>query len=112
MNNPSKWFRWPLAVILIVSIFMLAACKSKSSQADATASKSTPVATSALTPLSTQVSTPASTATPYILAGATTTASGLQYLEEKAGNGASPQVGDVIKMNYIHFLLSGRIQYS
>ena len=44
---------------------------------------------------------------PVVLEGAVTTDSGLQYLEVAAGDGASPQDGDVITMHFIGTLPDG-----
>ena len=44
---------------------------------------------------------------PIVLEGATTTSSGLQYLEIKAGQGQAPTKGDIITMNYIVSLPDG-----
>jgi len=76
--------------------FTLAACQASA----------TPTATATVVP--TETATPAAAAAaPIVLQGATTTASGLQYLEEKAGTGAAPKVGDLITMDYIASLPDG-----
>jgi peptidylprolyl isomerase len=106
--DPQKGYRWPLAVMVIVLIFTLTGCKSSG----------TPAVTIPIPPASTTtvasipIITLASTAEPYILEGAITTTSGLQYLEERAGDGASPSVGDVIKMDYSVSLTDGTEIYS
>jgi peptidylprolyl isomerase len=103
-----KWLQWPLAVMIIVSIYFLTACKPSDNKVPATDSKSATQTTIVTTPLATQ----APTAEPYILEGAITTKSGLQYLEVKAGDGATPEVGNIIKMNYIVSLPDGTIIYT
>lgn len=76
--------------VLTLLVFALAACQSGA-----------PAATSTVAPTQTP------TAEPIVLEGATTTESGLQYLEEKAGAGAAPQPGDLITMDYIAALPDG-----
>jgi peptidylprolyl isomerase len=50
---------------------------------------------------------PAVTPTLYVLPGATTTSTGLQYLEESAGSGETPKVGEIVKLHYIASLTDG-----
>lgn len=47
------------------------------------------------------------TQAPYILKGATTTNSGLQFLETKAGDGAAPQKGQVLSLHFSASLPDG-----
>ena len=108
MFDHKKWLRWPLAVMIIVSISTLTACKSTDNKVTATGSESASKTAVVTTPLATQ----APTAEPYILEGAITTKSGLQYLEVEAGDGAAPEVGNIIKMNYIVSLPDGTIIYT
>ncbi|GAP12870.1 FKBP-type peptidyl-prolyl cis-trans isomerases 1 [Longilinea arvoryzae] len=89
-----------LAALTILSL-VLAGCQSSSS-ATATA---TPAVTATAAP--TEAATAAPTQEPIVLKGATTTDSGLQYLEEVAGTGAKPQAGELITMNYIATLPDG-----
>jgi peptidylprolyl isomerase len=51
--------------------------------------------------------TPAVTPTLFVLQGARTTSTGLQYLEESPGSGETPKAGDIITMHYIASLLDG-----
>jgi len=108
VSDPKIKFRWPLAVIVMVLIVLLTACKSKSTQVSSTST--VPVPTKA--PVFTPIATLPSTSEPYILVGAVTTDSGLQYLEMKAGDGLAPHVGNIVKMNYIVTLPDGTVIYS
>lgn len=53
--------------------------------------------------------TPQATTTPYVLDGATTTDSGLQYLDLSVGDGRSPESGDLVTMNFIGSLPDGTV---
>jgi peptidylprolyl isomerase len=92
--------------ILIMVLFILTASCSP-------AKTSTPVETVAATvaPAPTldafSPASPESTAEPYVLEGALTTASGLQYLELTAGDGRAPEAGDLVSMNFIGTLPDG-----
>jgi peptidylprolyl isomerase len=108
VSDRKKWFRWPLAVLIIVSFFTLVACKSSDNKVTATASESASKTVVVTTPLATQVPT----TEPYVLEGAITTQSGLQYLEMRAGDGAVPEAGNVIQMNYIVSLPDGTVIYT
>lgn len=44
---------------------------------------------------------------PYVLEGATTTDSGLQFLETKAGDGAAPQKGQILSLHFTATLPDG-----
>jgi peptidylprolyl isomerase len=107
-----KWLRWPLAVMVIGSFFTLTACKSKDNTVAATDSKSTTNTPSKTTVVPTPLATQAPTSEPYVLEGAITTKSGLQYLEMKAGDGPVPEAGNIIKMNYIVSLPDGTVIYT
>jgi peptidylprolyl isomerase len=50
---------------------------------------------------------PAPTPTLYLLEGATTTATGLQFLEQSAGSGEPPEPGEIVTMHYNVSLLDG-----
>jgi peptidylprolyl isomerase len=50
---------------------------------------------------------PATPEAPVVLEGAVTTDSGLQYLEITAGSGKTPEIGDIVSMNYIASLVDG-----
>jgi peptidylprolyl isomerase len=90
---------WLLAAAAIFIILGLAACQPAQTPPAATA-------TAASTSLPATV-TPAPLPTLYVLEGAKTSASGLQYIEETVGSGASPKVGDMVTMNYIASLTDG-----
>ncbi len=114
MRNRKTNFGRLLAVILLISISAaLAACQATptatiSPTATAVPAKATSAPTgSASAENATVTSTPSVTPTPIVLEGAKTTASGLQYLEEVAGTGAAPKVGDIITMQYIFTLPDG-----
>jgi peptidylprolyl isomerase len=49
---------------------------------------------------------------PIVLEGATTTASGLQYLELTPGSGTAPQVGNLVTMHYVVSLPDGSELFS
>ena len=57
MFDHKKWFRWPLAVMIIVSIYTLTACKSSDNKVTATDSKSASKTAVVTTPLATQAPT-------------------------------------------------------
>lgn len=97
-NNPNRWGRLTTVLAVSLLVLILAACQGLN---PAASQKITPTAAATETP------TPEPTATPYVLEGATTTASGLQYLEVTPGTGKAPKVGDLITMNYIASLADG-----
>ena len=91
MRNTRMGSKWLLvSVLMIVFSLVLAACQ----PAATPASSGTPTAAAETTP------TAAPTATPIVLEGATTTESGLQYLEITPGKGDAPKTGDIITMHY------------
>jgi peptidylprolyl isomerase len=106
--DQNKMFRWPLAIMVILSFFTLAACKAKDNKVAATGSLPASKTTVVTTPLATQ----APTTEPYVLEGAITTKSGLQYLEIITGVGAVPETGNIVKMNYIVSLPDGTVIYT
>jgi peptidylprolyl isomerase len=81
-----------LVLVVLIAVMVLAACQSPA------------VDTPTPTPAPTE--TPV-TGAPYVLEGAVTTESGLQYLELTAGEGSSPEVGDIITVHYIVTLPDG-----
>lgn len=105
---------WFLGAILLILVALpLAACSPSTPVPAATPS---PAATDTAAPLPDPSDTginPAGpdspTATPIVvnLEGAETTDSGLQYLEETAGEGEQPKQGEVITMHYIATLPDG-----
>lgn len=95
---------WLAAIILISAVLSLTAC-----QPSAPAQTSTATAAVTATPAATATPTPAPTSTPITLEGATTTDSGLQYLEITAGTGEAPKKGNIITLNYIASLPDGTV---
>ncbi len=88
--------------MVLVLILTVAACAPKA--------KSTATATPAPTGLFSSVlptQTAAPTEAPIVLAGATTTASGLQYLVVKAGDGPAPEKGNIVIMDFVATLADG-----
>lgn len=77
--------------------FSLVACKSNATEVPPTATPVPPTAT------------PAAGVTTITLDGATTTASGLQYLEITPGTGKTPETGEIIYMYYIASLPDGTV---
>jgi len=97
----------PLAVTVILSIFTLTACKTNN-KGTPTDSKSVSSTTTVTTSLATQVPT----TEPFVLEGAITTKSGLQYLDILTGEGSVPETGNIVKMHYIVSLPDGTIIYT
>jgi len=96
------------AAILAISV-LAAACQPSAPSPAPTATSVPPTATIAATPaeLETFSVDVSPTETSYVLEGAITTESGLQYLEVVAGDGEAPQAGDIISMHYIASLPDG-----
>lgn len=88
----------PVTAIIILSL--LAAC------APAEADTATPTPTAGIT-FAQFPETPQATQEFYRLDGATTSDSGLQFLEIEAGTGRTPKAGDLITMNFIGTLPDG-----
>jgi peptidylprolyl isomerase len=86
-----------LLPIIAVAVFvlLLAACQPQVAE----------VETSTPTPEATETAVP--DGAPFVLEGAETTTSGLQYLELETGDGPSPQVGDIVSLQYIITLPDG-----
>jgi peptidylprolyl isomerase len=105
VENNKRRSGWLLAAVVILFTVVLAAC-----QPAKTEPTSTVIPTIAFNQPSTGdtlSAAPAATPTLYVLPGATTTSTGLQYLEESAGSGATPKTGEVITINYIASLPDG-----
>lgn len=100
MKNWKRKSGWLLAAAVTLFAVVLAAC-----QANPTAAPATATATPA--PDTSEATQPAATPTPYVLEGAETTSTGLQYLEETAGSGESPEAGQIITMHYSASLPDG-----
>ena len=108
MKQHNRIYRWLLAAILVILVMALAACQKSKDQTKTTKTATAGSNLSADALLRTSMAPSATpTAKPIVLEGAITTASGLQYLEEIAGNGSAPQVGDVISMHYVVSLPDG-----
>lgn len=111
MKSNRKGLSSALAIaMLAILVLGLAGCKSSAtSTAEATTAPTTAAtveATSAATEVA-ATATAAPTEEPIVLEGATTTDSGLQYLEEVAGTGDAPVAGNLITMNYSASLADG-----
>ncbi len=101
MNPNSKRARTTLTSTILVLMFVLASCAP---------AKSNPTNTPVPTGLFSSVlptATIAPTEAKVVLQGATTTASGLQYLQIQAGTGPAPEKGDIIEMNFNATLANG-----
>ncbi len=111
MKASKLYYRWRLAAtILFLLALPLAAC-TPATQTPSSAPTLVTFATTAPNNGSglSQAGPAAPTPTPIVikLDGAKTTASGLQYLEEQAGQGAQPKKGDLVTMNFIATLPDG-----
>lgn len=95
MKRSSRWFTLLSAIILL---FSMAAC-----------STLTPpeAATSIPTPEPTPEPAIPPTPEPFVLEGATTTESGLQFLELTPGDGSAPQNGDLLRLHFTGTLPDG-----
>ena len=112
MENNKRMSRQILAAGLVLFTLGLAACQSSNPEPT-----STVIPTIAFNQDAAEVAPPASdlgapegpavTPTLYVLPGATTTSTGLQYLEESAGSGETPKVGEIVKLHYIASLTDG-----
>jgi peptidylprolyl isomerase len=87
--------RWIAVSILIILTTALAACQA-----------ATPVPEELLPTEIPDTSEPAAPAS-ITLEGAETTANGVQYLEQVAGDGRTPQDGDILTMNFVLSLPDG-----
>jgi hypothetical protein len=106
-----------LAAVASLLIMVLAACQTAETEPTRTvlptvdSNGASPAAT--LPAAETSASTPeaglppAPTPTLYLLEGATTTATGLQFLEQSAGSGEPPEPGEIVTMHYNVSLLDG-----
>ncbi len=92
--NRKQWTRALAAAAMGVLVFALAACQAAATPT-ATPTPEGPTATPTVAPL--------------VLEGATTTDSGLQFLEQTAGGGAAPQPGNLITMDYTASLVDGTV---
>jgi peptidylprolyl isomerase len=86
-------------LVVLLSAILLAACQSAAPS---------PTATSQPTQTPSVTISPTATPEPkVILEGATTTASGLQFLSLTEGSGPAPKKGDLVTMNFIATLADG-----
>jgi peptidylprolyl isomerase len=108
VENNKRKSGWLLAAVVILFAIVLAACQTTTPEPT-----STVLPTIAFNQDSSAATLPAAPATPavtptlYVLTGATTTSTGLQYLEESAGSGVTPKSGEIITIHYIASLLDG-----
>jgi peptidylprolyl isomerase len=108
---------WLLVAAIILSVMVLTACQPSniepSSTVIPTIASNQGSAGATLPPGETNASSPGAAATLsptptlYVLPGATTSATGLQYLEESAGSGETPKSGEIIAIHYIASLPDG-----
>ena len=108
MNKKEKRLgRFTTTAFGVIMVIALAACQPATPfpKINSTATP-VPTATSEPSPTAASAAVPV-TVTPIVLAGATKTASGLQYLEITPGTGAAPQPGEIITMNYSATLPDG-----
>jgi len=105
MKNSRSWMI-AIGTILVMS---MTACQNGTAN-------STPTANSVPTLAITQAATvavvqptaiPVTPEAPVVLEGATTTTTGLQYLQLNPGTGNVPVIGDIVTMNYIATLVDG-----
>jgi peptidylprolyl isomerase len=108
-------YKFVLRAIPALLLFSLLVACGSSQPADATPTNP-PTATSVqptqVTSATTETApqgTPQATPTPYVLEGATTTDSGLQYLDLSVGDGRAPESGDLVTMNFIGTLPDGTV---
>jgi peptidylprolyl isomerase len=97
-----SWW-WGTAAFFVLTL-SLAACQVNTPTPPATSTPDLPAATATAVPAD---ATPAVSPTPYVLEGATTTESGLQFLELEGGDGRAPKPGELITMSYIVSLPNG-----
>lgn len=110
MKNIQKWIALTITAILLLTL--LAACSTSKAETTPTSAATVeptkaPSATPAANSSEVLSSTPQPTFPPITLEGATTTKSGLQYLELTPGTGRSPQKGDLVSMNFVGSLPDG-----
>lgn len=104
MKRTTRWIALPILILILATA--LAACQ----PATQVAESSTPVIDEpAVEPtLDLSMTFPTAAAPePITLEGATITKNGVQYLEETAGTGRTPQAGDVVTMDFVLSLPDG-----
>jgi len=102
--NKKKYGRFMVAAVLLLLVFTIAACQSSKATTTAEPTTDTQAISTIVVP---DAPTALPTLEPIVLDGATTTDSGLQFLELVKGTGNAPQAGDIIKMNFIASLADG-----
>ena len=113
MKNNKKWFQW--LFITAILVLTLAACQ----PAEPAYEGETVTTVEANIPPGEQVAVDVNdliaadntvaTVEPIVWDEATTTASGLQYIEVATGDGPAPQNGDLISMHYVAKLPDGTV---
>jgi len=105
-NKPIKRF---VFIGLLIFSALLAACQAFGNQVSPTPTNDALSSINAtIAPLDSVLATPIpATEEPIILEGATTTSTGLQYLEEIAGTGTTPKNGDIVTMHFTASLADG-----
>jgi peptidylprolyl isomerase len=102
--NKKKFGRFLVAAVLLTLVFTIAACQSSNATPTAEPTTEPEAPPTIVVP---DAPTPLPTLVPIVLEGATTTDSGLQFLDLVKGSGQTPQAGDIIKMNFIASLADG-----
>ncbi len=105
MEKNKRRSRRLLPVLITLFILVLTACQSAQNTPASTVVPTVEANSGTSAPLDT--ATPAATPTLYVMEGAQTTSTGLQYLEENAGSGESPKSGELVTMNYTLSLPDG-----
>lgn len=109
MKKKHRKSGWLVTAALTLGVLVLAACQATPSEPTSTTAPTSAPAQVATESAQSGVdlATPAVTPTLFVLEGAETTASGLQYLEENAGSGETPKAGEIVTMHYIASMLDG-----
>lgn len=113
MNDSKKKLIWLLAVM--ISLFALAACQPAEAVFDGADGELSPTAElivdadsdGVAVDVNDLIDSGAASVEPIVWDDATTTASGLQYIEVTVGSGSSPQEGDMVSMHYVATLPDG-----
>ncbi len=107
MKETKNYSRWLLASLLLLLTVLVVACgpasTTEGSETDDSASTSTEEGSSETNDSSESESESA----PAQVEGSQTTASGLQYIEVEAGDGTSPNTGDLVSVHYTGTLEDG-----
>lgn len=114
MKNNKKWFGWLLVAMLLV--FALAACQPAEAVYEGADGELAPTAEivpnsgseeQVAVDINDLIASDNASMEPIVWDDAKTTESGLQYIEITAGEGASPQDGDLVSMHYVATLPDG-----